>query len=189
MRPLSFMPTDIPGCVAVLAQHAADDRGSFSKVFHEERFREAMLPERFAEWYHTFSRPHVLRGLHFQAPPKAQGKLVFCLAGRVLDVGVDVRQDSPAFGRHVAVELSPEEGNGLYLPPGIAHGYCVLGDEPATMLYGATELFDAELDGGIAWDSAGVPWPYADPVLSVRDTQLPSLEAFASPFRCDGRQS
>jgi dTDP-4-dehydrorhamnose 3,5-epimerase len=186
VRPLSFLPTDIPGCVEVLCQRSDDLRGSFSKILHEDRFTESLLPGHFAEWYHTFSHHNVLRGLHFQGPEKAQGKLVFCLAGRVLDVGVDLRVGSPTYGRHIAVELTAEAGNGLYLPPGIAHGYCVINEEGATMLYGATEVYHPAADGGIAWDSAGIAWPTDAPILSDRDRELPALADYASPFTYEG---
>jgi dTDP-4-dehydrorhamnose 3,5-epimerase len=186
VRPLSFLPTEIPGCVEVLAQRSEDHRGSFTKVLHETRFEEAMLPAHFAEWYHTFSHAGVIRGLHFQAPPLPQAKLVFCLSGRVLDVGVDLRVGSPTYGKHVAVELSAEAGNGLFLPDGMAHGYCVLSEEGAIMLYGASNVYAPECDGGIAWDSAGIAWPVAEPILSERDRELPALADYASPFVWEG---
>ena len=186
MRHLAFHDTNIPGCFEVTSQRMTDLRVSFTKIFHAERFVDAGLPERFGEWYHTFSTQHVLRGLHFQTPPVPQGKLVFCLAGAVLDVGVDIRVGSPTYGEHVAVELTAEEGNGLYLPPGLAHGYYVTSAEGAAMVYGATNVYSPEHDGGISWDSAGVCWPSAEPVLSERDMMLPSLADYDSPFVYEG---
>ena len=186
MRPLTFLPTDIPGCVHILAQRSDDLRGSFIKTFHEQRFGDAGLPGHFAEWYHTFSHQHVLRGLHFQAPPFEHGKLVWCIAGRVLDVGVDLRVGSPSYGRHVAIELSADDANGIYLPPGIAHGYYVMSEGGATMSYGTTTVFAPECDGGLAWDSAGIAWPGTDPILSDRDRDLPTLAEYASPFTYEG---
>lgn len=182
MRRLAFTPTEIPGCVEILAQRSDDLRGSFVKTFHEDVFAAAGLPGHFAEWYHTFSHRGVLRGLHFQSPPMEHGKLVWCLAGSVLDVAVDLRVGSPAFGRHVAVELTAADANGIYLPPGLAHGYLVTSEGGATMSYGTTTVFAPECDAGIAWDSAGVDWGIAEPILSERDGDLPALADFASPF-------
>lgn len=182
MRRLSFHPTGITGCVEIVAQRADDLRGSFVKIFHEEVFGTAGLPVHFAEWYHTFSHKGVLRGLHFQTPPHEHGKLVWCLGGSVLDVGVDLRVGSPTFRRHIAVSLTAEKANGLYLPPGLAHGYYVYSDGGATMSYGTTTVFAEDCDAGVAWDSAGVDWGTGDPILSERDRDLPRLEDYVSPF-------
>src|SRR5581483_7390979 len=135
----------------------------------------------FAEEYYTVSHVRVLRGLHFQVPPHDHAKLVYCAAGRVLDVALDLRVGSPAFGRHVRAELSAADGNALYLPPGLAHGFYVL-EAPALMVYNQTSVYAREHDAGVRWDSAGIPWPDADPILSDRDRSFPALADFRTPF-------
>jgi dTDP-4-dehydrorhamnose 3,5-epimerase len=181
VRPLSFSRTHMPGLFHVTAQHSSDDRGEFIKLFREDVFREIGVADRFAEWYITRSKLGVLRGMHFQVPPAENAKLVFCLHGRVLDVGVDLRKGSPTFGENVAVELDAESGNGVYLPVGIAHGYLCL-TNGAMVLYGTTSLYSPENDLGIMWDSCGIEWPTHTPLLSEKDTARPVFAEFDSPF-------
>jgi dTDP-4-dehydrorhamnose 3,5-epimerase len=113
-----------------------DARGFFVERFNEKLFREAGLPTHFAQDSHSRSGPGIVRGLHFQPTP-AMGKLVGCIAGKIWDVAVDIRPESATFGKWLGVELSPERFNMLWIPPGFAHGFCVLGEEPADVLYKA----------------------------------------------------
>lgn len=156
-----------------------DSRGFFVERFHQQRFREVGLPTEFAQENHSRSGSGVLRGLHFQHTP-AQGKLVGVTRGRIWDVAVDVRPDSPTLGQSVACELSDENGKLLWIPAGFAHGFCVLGDEPADVLYKVDAPYNPKGEGGIAWDDPelAVPWPISDPVISDRDRAMPSFAAY-----------
>ena len=127
------------------------------------------------------SRQDVLRGLHFQLPPHDSTKLVVCLTGRILDAVVDLRTDSETFGRHELVELDAHEPAAVFVPRGCAHGFLVLSPE-ALVAYATDEEFDAELDSGVHWASAGIPWPIADPVISDRDAAFVDVSDFQSPF-------
>jgi dTDP-4-dehydrorhamnose 3,5-epimerase len=173
--------TGIKGCYELRPAVVNDQRGYFAKIFHRPLWEELGLSTDFAEEYLTYSVPGVLRGLHFQIPPMHCHKVVLCLQGRVWDAAVDLRKDSPSFGQHVAVELSGAKANAIYLPAGLAHGFCVTGTE-ALLYYKVSSVYSPEHDAGIRWDSANVSWPISDPVLSDRDLKLPSFAEFDSPF-------
>ena len=175
--------TSIPGCYQLLPQVMKDKRGNFVKTFHKKVFAKYGLVTEFAEEYYSVSHKGVLRGMHFQIPPHDHFKLVYCLAGKVLDVIIDLRIGSPTFCKHVVFELSAEQGNMLYIAPGMAHGFYALTDD-AIMQYKVTTVYAPEHDGGIRWDSAGVIWPPdSAPIISVRDRGFPLLADFQSPFR------
>lgn len=171
--------TSLTGLKVIELKIHADARGFFVERFQEARFRDAGLPHEFVQDNHSFSAAHVLRGLHYQTGP-AQGKLVGVTRGRVWDVAVDIRADSPTFGQHFGVELSGENGKLLWIPPGFAHGFCVLGDEPADMLYKVTAPYSAVGDGGIRFDDAelNIPWPLSNPLVSARDAALQSFAEY-----------
>jgi dTDP-4-dehydrorhamnose 3,5-epimerase len=158
-----------------------DTRGSFVKVFLESRFQEQGLATDFREDYFSFSNAGVLRGLHFQLPPKDHAKLVYCLQGKVLDVALDLRKGSPTFGQHQIFELSGDKANMLYLPKGLAHGFYAV-DGPAVLVYKVTSEYDSKCDTGILWNSAGINWPTLSPVMSDRDRSFVTLAEFNSPF-------
>lgn len=179
---IAVVKTRIPGCFELRPTVKRDSRGFFAKVFHRPLWRDLGLAVNFAEEYATYSLPWSLRGLHFQLPPMDHAKVVFCLRGNAFDVAVDLRRGSPAYGEHISVNLSSMQSNALYLPPGLAHGFCVTGDE-ALLYYKLTTVYSPEHDAGIRWDSAEVPWPMTDPILSERDRHLPPLEEFDSPFK------
>ena len=176
---------DIEGVVLVELEVKGDARGFFVERFQIERFREHGLPVAFAQDNHSRSGPGVLRGLHFQhAPP--QGKLVGVTRGRIFDVAVDIRPGSPTYGQSVGYELSDMNGRLLWIPAGFAHGFCVLGDEPADVLYKADALYGPGGEGGIAWNDPeiGVAWPISDPLVSDRDRTMQSFAAYrAAPPR------
>lgn len=155
------------------------------KTFHADFFAEQGLATEFREQYYSVSKAGVLRGLHFQTPPADHAKLVFCTAGAVLDVALDLRLGSPAFGRHLALALSAENATQAYIPPGCAHGFCVT-QAPATLVYATTTEYVPAFDAGVLWNSAGIDWPIETPTLSERDAGFPSLADFASPFRFEG---
>lgn len=173
--------TDLPGCYELRPPIRADARGRFVKPFVAETFAAHGLATQFAESYYTVSRRGVLRGLHFQLPPHDHDKWVYCVDGHVLDVAVDLRTGSPRLHRWVLLELSAGLGNSIYLPRGLAHGFYVL-SESATLVYHTTSAHHPAADTGIRWDSAGIPWPNPEPLVSPRDAALPRLLDFVSPF-------
>jgi dTDP-4-dehydrorhamnose 3,5-epimerase len=184
--PLRCEATPLAGCYELFASVHRDPRGRLVKTFNEPTFGAAGLATHFAEEYYSVSGQRVLRGLHFQVPPYEHTKLVYCTEGEVLDAVVDLRRGSPTFSRHHVLQLSAHRGNLLYIPPGIAHGFYVSGAS-ATLVYKTTSVYSQAHDGGVRWDSAGIPWPDPDPILSDRDRALPALREFQSPFRYDAR--
>jgi dTDP-4-dehydrorhamnose 3,5-epimerase len=177
--------TPIPGCYRVTPHRADDRRGSFFKPFSESVFRAAGLATHFREHYWSLSFKRVLRGLHFQLPPHACDKLVACMSGRVLDVIVDLRIDSPTFSHHYALELDGAKGEGVYLPQGIAHGFYVL-SESAAVSYAVTAEYSRDFDAGILWSSIDFVWPEDSPIVSERDSSFSRLAEFSSTFRLAG---
>jgi dTDP-4-dehydrorhamnose 3,5-epimerase len=167
--------TELPGVLLVEPTVHRDERGFFLESWHEARYREHGIPAIFVQDNHSRSEKGILRGLHAQSP-RGQGKLVRCIAGAIWDVAVDVRVGSPAFGRHVAFELSGEDFRQVYVPPGLLHGFCVLGDF-AEIEYKCTDVYVAQDDFGVRWDDPelAVPWPIRDPVLSPKDAAAPLL--------------
>ncbi|NIJ41444.1 dTDP-4-dehydrorhamnose 3,5-epimerase [Parvibaculum indicum] len=156
-----------------------DERGFFSETYNERDFRREGLDVRFVQDNHSLSRQRgTLRGLHFQTPPHAQGKLVRVTCGAILDVAVDIRHGSPTFGRHVAFEISAENWRQLYVPAGYAHGFVTLTDDTEVQ-YKVTDFYSAEHDAGLRWDdpALGIDWRVdaGDVVLSGKDTQHPLL--------------
>lgn len=168
--------TPIAGLKIVQLNLHGDDRGFFVERFSQPKFADAGLPTSFAQVNHSRSAPGVLRGLHYQHTPP-QGKLVGVTHGRVWDVAVDVRPNSPTYGQHHAVELSDMNGTLFWMPGGFAHGFCVLGDTPADMLYMVNNPYNPAGEGGIRFDDPqlAVPWPIENPVLSARDVEQPSF--------------
>lgn len=164
----------------------ADARGFFSEIFRKDRFEEAAGRHDFVQDNLSMSnRRWTVRGLHFQCPPQAQGKLVTCLKGAVLDVAVDIRSGSPSFGRHVALELSSDSGAWLWIPPGFAHGFCTL-TEGAEVLYKVTGYYSHPHDKGLAFDdpALGIAWPMpvAEAILSDKDRRQPRLAELPAFF-------
>jgi dTDP-4-dehydrorhamnose 3,5-epimerase len=184
---MKILPTSIHGCFQLQPAVMRDDRGSFVKVFHEGLFRDLGLATDFAEEYYSWSRRGVLRGMHFQTPPSQHSKLVYCPQGEVLDAALDMRHGSPTYGQHLTLTLSGENGNMLYLPPGVAHGFYTL-SEQALMVYKVTSVYSAANDTGVLWSSTGIDWGVTDPVISLRDSQMTPLADFDSPFVFDGGQ-
>ena len=166
-----------------LAVHG-DNRGFFVERFNKDKFAQAGLPVDFVQDNHSRSAPNILRGLHYQYAP-AQGKLVGVTRGRVLDVAVDIRPKSPTFGKHIAVELSDENGKLFWIPAGFAHGFAVLGDEPADMLYKITANYNPAGEGGIRFDDKelAIDWQISNPTISARDEKQQSFAQYKnSPF-------
>jgi dTDP-4-dehydrorhamnose 3,5-epimerase len=173
--------TGIAGFVELKPNVKSDVRGTFVKTFHQAFFEVHGLETQFREHYYSVSRRRVLRGLHFQLPPNDQAKLVFCIAGEIIDVALDLRTRSPTFGEHRSVTIGSEQANQVYLARGLAHGFYVLSDS-ATVVYNVTTLHAPAYDTGIHWNSAGIRWPDDRPIVSERDSTLSPWKAFLSPF-------
>lgn len=182
---MDFTETDIPGVVVVRPRVFEDARGYFFESYSKREFDRATGGVDFVQDNQSRSVRGVMRGLHFQAPPYAQAKLVRCVSGRVLDVAVDIRRGSPTFGRHVAVELSEDNGLQLFIPRGFAHGFAVLSDV-AVFQYKCDNYYYPEAEGGISIldTSLGIDWkiPAGEVVLSENDTRHPLFKDFKSPF-------
>lgn len=177
--------TDIPGLVIIKPKIFNDDRGYFYESYNKQEFDEKVCPVNFVQDNESKSVKGVIRGLHFQLPPYTQAKLVRCIRGKVLDVAVDLRKDSPTFGKHVAVELSAENKLQFFIPRGFAHGFAVLSDE-AVFQYKCDNFYAPEFDGGISIldDSLKIDWRIdkADAILSEKDKKHPLFHEFESPF-------
>jgi len=152
-----------------------DERGFFMETYHLEEFRKAGITDTFVQDNHSRSAKGVLRGLHYQEP-NGQGKLVRCTRGAIFDVAVDIRRNSPTFGRWFGDELSDANKLMLWIPAGFAHGFCAL-EDGSDLVYKCTTLYDASADRAILWNDPeiGIEWPISDPVLSVKDTKAPRL--------------
>lgn len=174
--PFQFRRLDIPDVILVEPQRFRDERGFFMETYKRSEFEANGIPEPFVQDNYAHSVRDVLRGLHYQKHPQAQGKLLQAVQGEVFDVAVDMRRGSPTYGQWVGVILSAENGRMLYVPAGFAHGYCVLSAE-AGLTYKATAEYAPDLERGIRWSdpAIGIEWPLADPILSPKDQQLPPL--------------
>jgi dTDP-4-dehydrorhamnose 3,5-epimerase len=172
---MRVVPTDLPEVLIVEPRMHGDPRGFFYESFQATRYAEAGIPGPFVQDNLSRSVRGTLRGLHFQEP-WAQGKLVQVLRGTVWDVAVDVRRGSPRFGRWIALELSETTPRQLWIPPGFAHGFCVLSDS-ADFFYKCTELYSPESERSVAWDdpAIGIAWPVEEPLLSPKDRAAPRL--------------
>jgi len=175
-------PSKIAGCFELQPKVFEDVRGRFVKVFHDQAFTAQGLETDFAEEYYSVSYKNVIRGLHFQLPPMDHVKMVYCVEGEVLDAVVDLRVGSPTYGQYALFELNAGKANTIYIPKGMAHGFCALSAQ-AIMVYKVSSVYSPAHDAGVRWDSAGIPWPTTAAVLSDRDAALPTLEQFGSPFR------
>jgi dTDP-4-dehydrorhamnose 3,5-epimerase len=174
-------PTSIPGVVTIHPIVRGDERGSFVKTFQRTQFAALGLETMFDEHFFSVSRKGVIRGMHFQEPPAAHAKVVFCVAGSVLDVVVDLRTSSPTYQQHTSIELDDEQWTMLHVPIGCAHGFATLSDH-ATMAYLTTTEHSPSVDAGIRWDSFGFDWPGGNPIVSERDRGLPTMQSYRSPF-------
>jgi dTDP-4-dehydrorhamnose 3,5-epimerase len=177
----------IPDVKRLVLRVFRDDRGVFVETYSQRTLAEAGMHGAFVQDNHSVSNAKgVVRGLHFQKPPHAQGKLVRVVRGAIFDVAVDIRQGSPTYGHHVGAVLSAENWAQLWVPAGFAHGFCAL--EPDTeVIYKVTDYYASQSDSGIAWDdpALGIAWPIRaeEAVLSDKDSKLPKLADIEPPFR------
>jgi dTDP-4-dehydrorhamnose 3,5-epimerase len=180
---MRFQQLDLPGVVLIEPDVHRDGRGFFAETFHAAQFAAAGITAVFVQENLSASVRHTLRGLHFQWQ-KPQGKLVRVVAGEIWDVAVDLRPESATFGRWTGATLSREDLRQLYIPPGFAHGFCVL-SERAEVQYKCTELYDPADEGGIAYDdpALAIPWPFTSPVLSDKDRRHGTLASVTARLR------
>ncbi|MFH5834122.1 dTDP-4-dehydrorhamnose 3,5-epimerase [Halalkalibaculum sp. DA384] len=172
--PFTFEQLKIPDLILVTPKRFTDERGAFMETYKESAFKEYGIDYDFVQDNHSVSRKGVLRGLHYQRPPRAQGKLVRAVQGRIFDVAVDIREDSESFGEWVGMELSDQNRRMLFIPPGFAHGFCVL-SEQAVVHYKTTAEYAPECEGGIRWDDEelDIDWPNKEIlILSKKDNNL-----------------
>lgn len=178
---MQFITTEIPGVIVVEPKVFEDERGFFMETFHQPRFAASGIELPFVQDNHSRSKRGVLRGLHYQLR-HPQGKLVRVVRGEVFDVAVDLRRGSPTFGRWFGTTLSETNRRQLYVPPGLAHGFCVISDA-AEVLYKTTDVYHPEDERTVHWNDSdiGIAWPIENPVVSVKDskgTPLKEAECF-----------
>jgi len=167
--------TKLPGVLIIEPKVFGDSRGFFKETFQAERYRESGIENTFVQDNYSRSQKGVLRGLHFQIT-KSQGKLVSCPKGTIFDVAVDINPESKTYGQYVGVELTDENHKQMWIPPGYAHGFCVL-SETADFHYKCTHYYDPSDERGLIWNDpdVAIDWPIAHPSLSNKDALLPTL--------------
>lgn len=172
---MQVQTTALPGVLIIKPRVFRDERGFFLETYHAVRYAEAGLDVSFVQDNHSRSRKHTLRGLHFQRA-RPQGKLVRAIEGEIFDVAADVNPASPTYGQWVGVSLSADNFRQIYVPPGYAHGFCVVSDV-AQVEYKCTDFYDPADEGGVMWNDPvlGIAWPTDQPVLSPRDQVHPLL--------------
>lgn len=179
--------TALPGVKRLIPRRFGDDRGFFSETWNKRTLSQLGLDIEFVQDNHSLSRDvGTVRGLHFQAPPDAQGKLVRCGRGVLFDVAVDIRKGSPTYGQWVGYELSYENGEMLWIPGGFAHGFVTRAPD-TEIIYKCTDYYAPASDGAVRWDSCGVDWGFeGTAILSPKDAAAPALADFNSPFTWEG---
>lgn len=180
---MEFRRLDIPEVILVEPDVIHDARGFFLETYHRDKYAVGGIPETFVQDNQSFSRKGVLRGLHAQLR-HPQGKLVRAIIGEIFDVAVDIRPDSPTFGKWVGAILSEENAHQLYVPPGFAHGFCVLSDV-AHVQYKCTDVYQPGDEIGVVWNDPeiGIGWPVGDPVLNDKDRNAPRLAEIVQRLR------
>ena len=179
--PFEFLPTRLDGLIEIRPRRFGDDRGWFAETYKQSDFRGAGIEGPFVQDNHSLSALGTVRGLHYQLPPHAQGKLVRVVSGKAWDVAVDIRRGSPTFADWYGLELTGESGNMLWIPPGFAHGFLALSDE-THLVYKCTAEYDKASERAIRWDDANlaIDWPRlpreGEYLLSEKDAQAPSWD-------------
>ncbi|MGD2079951.1 MAG: dTDP-4-dehydrorhamnose 3,5-epimerase [Nitrospirota bacterium] len=186
--PFTFIPLEIPGLMLIEPKVFGDERGFFMEAFKLSEFRAKSIEGDFVQDNLSRSKKGVLRGLHYQLNPKAQGKLITTIKGAVFDVAVDIRKGSPYYGKWVARELSEENRLMFWIPPGFAHGFLTLSDS-AEIIYKTTEEYAPEFERGIIWNDPGIgiKWPLESLILSDRDKALPTIDEAEINFPYGGQ--
>ena len=173
---MNIIKTKLPGVIIIEPKIFSDNRGRFWETWNSRRYEDYGIKENFVQDNVSYSGKNVLRGLHYQHP-YSQGKLVQVLAGRVWDIAVDIRPDSPTFRQWISAILSDANYTQIYIPPGFAHGFCVL-SEFALFSYKCTNYYIPSAEGGIIWNDPdiGIDWPVSEPILSEKDHRYPALK-------------
>lgn len=177
----NFQALPLEGAFLITLPEFEDNRGLFIKAYQEGIFKSQGIAFELKESYCSVSRKDVIRGMHFQLPPYDHSKIVFCPQGSILDVIVDLRKDAPTYGQYHAEVLSAENHRAFFIPKGFAHGFKSLEDHSITYYLVSSE-HNSTADAGILYNSFGMDWQTAQPILSERDLTFKSLEAFLSPF-------
>jgi dTDP-4-dehydrorhamnose 3,5-epimerase len=183
---MDFRTFAVDGPLEIIPRKISDDRGYFSEIFRSDLFVQRTGSSEFVQDNQSLSvRVGTIRGIHFQSHPAAQGKLVRCISGKVFDVAVDLRRDSPTYGQHLSTILTPEENNQLWVPVGFGHAFCTL--EPNSVIaYRVTSYYSAQNDLGVAWDDRdiAIEWPdVMNPdTLSAKDRRQPALADLPTYF-------
>lgn len=178
---MTFTETELKGCYIIDFFNAHDNRGSFVKPFHADTLLKNGLNADFTESFYSVSHKGVIRGMHFQTPPSQHVKLVYCCVGKLVDVILDVRKNSPTYGKSISVELTGANFKGVYIPEGMAHGFETLEDN-TLMTYLTTAVYDPNADAGIRYDSFGHQWESKQPIVSDRDLSFEAFDQYQSPF-------
>lgn len=175
--------TNIPGIIVFKPKVFSDNRGSFYESWKNDVYQKAGIQEIFIQDDISYSVKNVIRGLHFQKGEKAQAQLVTILFGKVFDVCVDIRKNSPTFGQHISFELDYKEPLQIYMPPGIAHGFCVI-SEQAILHYKCTKYYAPNQEGGIIWNDKElkIDWPTDSPIISRKDSENMTFSDYRSSF-------
>lgn len=179
---MKFYETEICGVYVIELNLFKDERGFFVKTFNEDVFKDTMmLSLNVKESFYSISKKNVIRGMHFQTPPYDNKKLVYVASGKIKDVVLDIRRNSPSFGKHLLFEMAEVKPLAIYIPAGCAHGFLSQEDN-SIAVYMQTTVYSADHDKGILWSSFGLNWGISDPVISQRDNSFPRLDEFESPF-------
>ncbi len=180
---MEVIETKIKDLLIIKPRVFADARGYFFESYNETVFKQNGINANFVQDNQSLSNTGVLRGLHFQAPPFEQGKLVRVITGAVLDVAVDIRKNSPTYGEHVAMELTEENKTMFYIPPGFAHGFLTLRDN-TIFSYKCTNVYNKASEGCVLWNDKdiNINWNISNPILSEKDLVGTPLKEFTSPF-------
>lgn len=178
---MQVIKSKIEGCFEIIFNDLKDKRGGFIKTFHEDIFKELNIDLKVTEEYFTYSTKNVFRGLHFQIPPMALDKVVFCVSGRVTDYVVDIRKNSPTYGQYLAFDLDGQKPKAIFMGKGLAHGFYVKSDF-AMMQYKTSAVYDAKCDAGISYKSFDFAEDIVTPVISDRDAAFVTLDQFNNPF-------
>ncbi len=180
---MNIKTTPIEGLLIIEPQVFTDPRGYFYESYNKEKFVASGINLEFVQDNQSLSQKGIVRGLHFQAPPYAQGKLVRVIQGSVMDIAVDIRKNSPTYGQYFSIVLSAENRTMFFIPPGFAHGFETLEDN-TIFLYKCTDVYNKESEGGLLWNDPelAIQWNSLDPLISDKDKILPTLKDLISPY-------
>ena len=178
---MKIISTSIDGCYVIEPNIFEDNRGSFVKTFDLNIFKKLDLETSFVEDFYSVSNQNVLRGLHFQTPPNEHSKIVYCIEGEIFDAVLDLRKDSKTYQKFETFKLDSSNPQMLFIPKGVAHGFYVF-SKIAVVCYKVSSIHSKSNDSGVLWNSADIPWPTDNPIMSRRDQSFIALKDFDSPF-------